>query len=316
MAMTFPTVAFLAPDRGVLRVAGADRVAFLHNMTTADVKGLAPGHGMPGAIVNQKGQVLDWVGIHADDDALWVVTSLPRLGEVAAWLDKYVITEDVAIADHTTEATRFFLTGPGAEALAGVAPWTVAGTALAGLPVRVLGAPGWGGPGYLLEAAPGDAAAVADALAAAGAADPGPEARAWLRVATGVPTAGHELTERTNPWEARLDAAVSLAKGCYLGQEVVARLQAYDKVQRLLVGLDLPEGAVVAPGDALLDPADPDGARPLGEVTSVAPGTDGPAAVLGFVKRAAATPGTGVMVRGADGTKISATVGDRWFWAP
>lgn len=316
MSLAVPTLLTAVPAHGLLRLTGADRSAFLHNLTTADVKGLAPGRGLPAVIVNQRAQVLDWVGVHADDDALWVATGPCRAAEVLAWLDKYLITEDVAITDESAAQRRFFVTGRDAAAAVGVAPWTVCGTAIGGRPVRVLGAQGWGGPGYLLEAAPADAEGVVDALTAAGARSPdAPELEYW-RVAAGVPAVGHELTAHTNPWEARLDAAISLAKGCYLGQEVVARLQAYDKVQRLLVGVEVPAGVTLAAGDAVLAPDDPAGERPLGALTSVAAAPDGPPAVLALVKRTGAEPGTGVMVRNAGGEKISANLADRWFWAP
>lgn len=225
----------------IIQVAGTDRVGFMHNMTTADVKRLAVGTACPAAIVNQKGQVLDWGTLHAEPDALFFVTGPGRGDATLAWLERYLITEDVQLSDATAEAARYL-----------PAPLT-----------------------------------------------------AYERVLAGMPAFGHELTERTNPWEARLDAAVSLHKGCYLGQEVVARLRAYDKVQRLLVGLEVLEGVCRA-GDALHVEGEE---RAIGEVTSVIEGQ--PTAVLGFVKRAHAVPGR--QVHGVDG-KFFATVVDRPFW--
>ncbi len=318
MSINVPTLFLPAADRGLLRLTGADRVTFLHNMTTADVKALAPGHGLSAAIVNQRGQVLDWVGVHADDDALWVSTGPGRTPDVLAWLDKYLITEDVTIADESAAQVRFFVTGRDAEAVIGVVPWTLGGTALGGRPVRVLGVQGWGGPGYLVEADPADAEAVADALAAAGVRSPGRDEREYWRVAAGVPAVGHELKEKTNPWEARLDASVSLAKGCYLGQEVVARLQAYDKVQRLLVGLELDRPSAIGPGDALYLPgADLAKDRPAGEITSFADSPDGGRMVaLALVKRDVALAGGELGGVGWRGDGFSARISDRWFWAP
>ena len=316
MIIQVPTFHLPAQGHGLVRLTGADRATFLHNLTTADVKGLAPGQSRPAAIVNQRGQVIDWVGLHADDDALWVTTSPGRTVEVLAWLDRYLITEDVAIVDESASAAPLFVSGAGAADVVGLPPWSHGGGAIGGLPVRVLGVPGWGGPGYLVLPEPGDAEAIAAALTAAGAPALDGAARAYWRVAAGVPEAGRELTERTNPWEARLDDAVSLAKGCYLGQEVIARLRTYDKVQRLLVGLDVPAGAAILPGSPLRDPADPGAERPLGEITSVAldPG-GGPPAVLGLVKRAAAEAGTPLIVQTADGGEVTGKIADRWFWS-
>lgn len=315
-----------APERGLLRLTGRDRVAFLHNMTTSHVKRLQPGQGQPAAIVDQRAQVLDWGGVHVDPDgeSLWITTAAGRSADVAAWLDKYLITEDVAIANLAAEQPLTFLTGPGAEAImaqaTGVptAPWTMTHATVAGQPVRVFGTTGFGGPGYLLAAEPQAQDAVATALAAAGAVPAEPETLETARVAAGVPAFGGELGGRTNPWEARLDGAIALDKGCYLGQEVVARLQAYDKVQRLLVGLDVVAGAAIAPGTPLFPaeaPADGTAARPVGEVTSVATGRPGePPAVLALVKRSHAAAGTAIWIQPADGEPIPAIAAGRPFW--
>jgi folate-binding protein YgfZ len=100
----------------------------------------------------------------------------------------------------------------------------------------------------------------------------GPEAVEAWRILRGLPSAGHELTEEHNPLEAGLWDSVNFDKGCYVGQEVVARLRTYDKVSRAIVGLELPAaGELPEPGAKLLD-----GDRAVGELTSAAalPGTE------------------------------------------
>ena len=120
----------------------------------------------------------------------------------------------------------------------------------------------------------------------AGAAPVGHHALEHARIKAGLPAPGAELTDRVNPLEAGLDEFVSFTKGCYVGQEVIARLDTYDKVQRRLVGLEVPEGA--EPGETLNS-----GRRTAGWVTSVSTMTNkGRSAALGYVRRAFIEPGT------------------------
>ena len=126
-----------------------------------------------------------------------------------------------------------------------------------------------------------------------GAAPVGATAMDAARVNFGVPEYGPELGEPYNPLEAGLIGSVDFAKGCYIGQEVIARLDSYKKVQKYLVSLGFAD-ASVSPGDALLL----DGQK-VGEVTSVAPApSDGVLKGLGYVKNAAATAGARLEVSG------------------
>jgi folate-binding protein YgfZ len=124
---------------------------------------------------------------------------------------------------------------------------------------------------------------------------------AW-RILRGLPDNGSELTEERNPLEAGLWDAVSFSKGCYVGQEVVARLNTYDKVTRDLRGLTFPEG-VEPPerGAPLLA-----GPRRVGEITSALrpPGRPG-AVALGFVKREHSDPGTRLDAGGDGGVRAT-----------
>ena len=115
------------------------------------------------------------------------------------------------------------------------------------------------------------------------------------RVNFGVPEYGPEMGEPYNPLEAGLIGSIDFAKGCYIGQEVIARLDTYKKVQKYLVSLRFAD-ASVSPGDELLQ----EGVK-VGEVTSVAPEpSDGSLMGLGYVKTAAATPGARLDVGGPE----------------
>ena len=111
------------------------------------------------------------------------------------------------------------------------------------------------------------------------------------RIESGVPLRGAELSDAHNPWEARLSGAVDLNKGCYIGQEVIARLEAYDKVKQSLVGLLLPDGA--SENDRLLH----DG-KNVGYVCSAAQHPEQRRIGLGYVRNAHAHPKTELEIDG------------------
>ncbi|MNY27240.1 Aminomethyltransferase [compost metagenome] len=164
------------------------------------------------------------------------------------------------------------------------------------------------GAGYHVLVANASAGAVYDALVreadAKGMLPIGHEAWEQLRIEQGIPAFGHEIGEDVNPWEARLADSVSMSKGCYLGQEVIARLANYDKVQRYLVGLRF-EGDRFPVQGAELQVDD----KKVGIVTSVA-GNLG----LGFVKGAHVAPGTRVVVKAGE-ERFSAMIEARPFWS-
>jgi folate-binding protein YgfZ len=131
-----------------------------------------------------------------------------------------------------------------------------------------------------------------------------------LRIEAGLPASGRELTEEYNPWEARLDDAISLDKGCYVGQEVIARLHTYKKVSRLLVRLTAQgdEGAsageVVIPGATIQV-----GSETSGVVTSSArlPGGGDRVVALGYVRDEDAVGGRPAVIA-AGGRMVTATI--------
>ncbi|HEY9720772.1 MAG TPA: glycine cleavage T C-terminal barrel domain-containing protein [Oscillatoriaceae cyanobacterium] len=307
----WPAVAWRPePTRGRLRVGGADRQAFLQNMTTNDVRTLVPGHGQPTVLVNQRAGILDWLGLYAEPETILLVTG-PGCGETdTAWLDRYVFSEDVTFSDITGTTVLYYLTGRDAESVAralvpDLGTFAIADARLDGHDVKLLGTVGLEGPGYYLLGPAVAASALSAWLAERGAALSDSDHTRW-RIETGVPEVGAELDERHNPWEARLDESVSLHKGCYLGQEIVARLYSYHKVQRYLVGFDLPRDV---PAGAKIYADD----QEVGAITSACP-TEAGAIALGYVKSAVAEPGKQLTVV-HDDDRLPATVSDRPFWA-
>ena len=149
---------------------------------------------------------------------------------------------------------------------------------------------------YWLITSPDSATGLWQHLTEAGAVPLGATAMDAARVNFGVPEFGPELGEPYNPLEAGLIGSVDFAKGCYIGQEVIARLDSYKKVQKYLVSLIFDAYATVSPGDELLQ-----GGKQVGTVTSVAPEPlDGVLKGLGYVKAAAATLGANLEVAGSE----------------
>ena len=248
-------------DLGRLEIIGKDAADLLHRLTTNDVRGLAPGQGTATAFVTNKGRLVDLVILHHLDDRLLCLTGPGRSAVVAATIDRYTFREDVKVRDLERSHGTIGLYGARASERAAA----LFGPEAAERPLHHAKAVGFagatailartfplGGGGFHLTAE-------ADALPALrrgilgnspGLLVAGPECIEALRIEAGLPLAGHELTEEYNPWEARLQDAISLNKGCYVGQEVIARLNTYKKVSRCLVRLEIRDG-LPAPGSRI-----------------------------------------------------------------
>jgi folate-binding protein YgfZ len=219
-----------------------------------------------------------------------------------------VIADDVAITDRSAGWARFAIEGPRARELLAAAaegappdllPEACAPIAIAGADALVA-AFGWTGEDALQLFVPvPSAGAASDALRSAGArleAEWGdPASLEVLRIEAGMPRAGSELDEDVLPAEARLlERAVSFTKGCYTGQEVVARMHSRARVGHLLVGISLAAEAPPPPGAALLHA----GAK-VGAVSSAARSPAAGVIALGFVRAAHAEPRTELSCQGA-----------------
>jgi len=280
-------------ELGRLLGTGPDLLDLLHRLSTADLRGLATGQGRPTVLTTNKGRIVERLFVsHLGGRGVLLVGGAGSALRVTEYLKRFTFREQTGLVDATDETRLLTLVGPlGGRALqlAGLAapqPFGVAPGTISGAPVHVLGHDGLSGEGFALLAQADDAGkvwrALHEAVAAGGGRAAGTEALEARRVLRGLPAAGAELTEDYNPLEAGLREAVSFSKGCYVGQEVVARLNTYDKVSRALVGLLFDPG-VAAPetgAPILLDE------REIGRVTSALtpPGWSRPVA-LGFVKR-------------------------------
>ncbi|MDE2489881.1 MAG: hypothetical protein KGM24_03485 [Elusimicrobia bacterium] len=244
------TTALDVSDWGYFRFLGRDARRFLQGLVTADVERLAPRTMLPACVLTPKGGLVADAELYAEspESVLAVVRPAAAAGFSRAFETKIMLSQSAL------------------KRLSPQAWLVVGGDYETGLPWTRLGQ-----PARLLLGV-----------------DPPPDARLmtraefdYLRVAAGFPWYGADLDEKTLPLEARLDAHVSLDKGCYMGQETVSRLARVGHVNRLLSALSFPSGAPAA-GTALAR----DG-KEAGKVTSVA-GALG----LGFVRVEDAAPGT------------------------
>jgi tRNA-modifying protein YgfZ len=236
--------------RGKLMVSGSEAAEYLQGQLTNDVEALEPGEGQYAALLDRKGHMqADMRVLRTGADEIWVDTEAEALTAALRHLEMYKIGREVAIADVTGERTILSLLGPRSVEIAGTAALPEhAGeaTKIAGVECLAVGTT----DGIDLIAKSGDAADLREALIDAGAVEVGPDAAEVVRIESGVPRFGAEMSTETMPAEAGIvERAVSFTKGCYIGQEPVARLHYKGRPNRRLRGLEL--SAPAEPGTSL-----------------------------------------------------------------
>jgi len=291
-------------SHGLLAVQGADRIRFLHAMLSNDIDKLPVSSACRALLLNRKGRVLSMLLVLREPDRVWIDAPSGTAGAVREVLEKHVIADDVRFEDLSTSWRLLSIEGPAARehlASLGLPAPAPNKLRLASDAELWCGGGELGADGARVFATLGRAAELVELLGL-----PRLDARSAddLYVHRGVPRYGIDVTDHNFPQEARLERdAVSFKKGCYIGQEIVARIQSRGAVNRLLVQLEL--DAPVEPG-AVVSGAE---RSRLGEVTSVAPWPEGAgAAALAYVKVEHATPGLAVRVGDIEG-RISGPVG-------
>jgi folate-binding protein YgfZ len=281
--------------RTLVVARGPDRATFLQGMLTNDVARLTPGAGCPALLLTIQGRVTADVRVAATADALLLDVDLRARDAMVAALEKLIIADDVELGTPDEPTALIGVAGPGAGVQLGtgsLAPFAHVASTIDGTAVRVVHAGEVGDHAFVVHLPADRAARVWDALVAAGGRPCGMDALEGRRVELGIPRIGVDMGESTLALEVPVDAAISETKGCYLGQEVIARGTARGHVNRRLTGLAL-EGPVPPPGATLVR----DG-KEAGQLTTVAHafGLGRPAA-LGFVRREHWEPGTELAVR-------------------
>lgn len=232
---------------GRIDVTGTDRLDLLHRLSTNDLLRLQPGELAPTVFTTDKGRIVDYVYVLAAENSVQLITSAGSEDRLVGWIEKYHIMEDISFSIRT-----------GATAM-----YTIIGPRSADLVVRLLSTDLPRGrhtfirwrdlPLHLIHVQEFDThqfniilpveesesfwGFVVEQASAATIPMLGTRAYSALKCLLGIPSSGAELSESFNPYEAGLRHAISFTKGCYIGQEVIARLDTYRKIQRQLVGI-------------------------------------------------------------------------------
>jgi len=300
---------FNLKDSGVLRVEGSDQLAFLQRQTTNDADLLSPSRTVVTVLVNPAARILDVLRLSLEGPAIHALTLPGFAANTARFLKSRIFFMDkVSLQDLSQETVQIELDGPQAGALLRKLGFDhppeldeITSTPFDDAQIRAIGRGGLNGKGYLLLAHAEQVQALQAALRAHEAEELTAETYQVLRVEAGMPGAGTELNDQYTPLEAGLTWAVAADKGCYTGQEIIARQITYDKITQHLVGLQLE--AAIPPGERLWAEG-----KAVGTATSVVASPTFGMIALAIIKRpyhasgtvltAAAEPGsTGVAAR-------------------
>jgi tRNA-modifying protein YgfZ len=288
---------------GRLRAVGRDRLDLLHRMSTNDLLTLAAGQARPTVLTTPIARIVDQLWVLNRGETVLCLTGPGRATTVRRWLAGYIFYNDkVKFEDATAELGQMGLFGAGAaavaEALLGGAAELAENHFLDDGELLVWRGRPLAGDGFTVIAPAARLEALWAQALAAGAVPAGEDAFQLLRLEAGQP-GNAELSEDYIPLEANLWPAVDFHKGCYIGQEIIARMESRGKLARRLVGLRL--AAPVAVGAEVRAAAEGPAA---GTVTSAGelPGL-GPVA-LAYLKTAQASVGTRVLVGDTSGEVV------------
>ena len=306
--------------RGRLCVTGADRVAFLHGLVTNNVKDLKTGEGCYAALVSAKGKMQSDLNIYRLADELLLDFEPGLAATNLEWLEKYVIAADAQIVDVGPLYGLLSIQGPQAEVAmrqlnlgVDLSPKRMSFTTAEGPDgsLYLMNQPRTGAAGFDLFAPAAALAGLAERLngvvAGLGGRACGWAALETARIERGIPRFGADMDATNLPPEAGLEErAISYNKGCYIGQEVIARIRTYGQVAKSLRGLRLADDLAKLPvkGDKLFKQD-----KEVGFITSAAtsPRLNAKLA-LGYVRREANETGAELTLRTAEGPSVARIV--------
>ena len=259
-------------DRTQIEFTGADRAKFLHNLCTNAVRDLPAGRGCEAFVLDVKGHIVGHVFLFVGPESVVLETVPGHAEKLLAHFDRYLIREDVQLHDRSTEWAELFLSGPNVAAILTNLGAKVPENRLDHNPAEIAGRQVWlrrvdlAGPvGFLIACRRDDFPTVQCRLST-DAVPCDAEAFETARIEAGTPFYGRDITAENLPQEIDRDRlAISFTKGCYLGQETVARIDALGHVNRLLRLVKFP-GETVPPTGTELMTAESD--KPVGHVTS------------------------------------------------
>jgi folate-binding protein YgfZ len=307
--------------RGLLQLTGPDRLSYLQGLVSNDVRSLKPGDGQYATFLTQQGKVLGDVRILCSENSFYLDLWEFIKDKIVEHLNRYLVADEVEIADRSEGYGILSIQGPQSEALLRnlVGPAQLPTGPMQHTIVEVDGAKSCavrsshtGEAGFDLIVPKPNLRILAQRWTEIGkqfsAVWVGEEAQNILRVEAGIPRYGVDFTEDNLLLEVGLDQAVSFTKGCYLGQEVVERIRSRGHVNKKLVGLSFEGKEPASPGDVIVS-AD----QPVGTITnSVRSRVLGKPIGLGYVHKAYWKRDTRLAVH-HNGIALSATIADLPF---
>jgi folate-binding protein YgfZ len=274
------------PQRGILELTGRDRLDFLNRMLTNQLKDLKPGRGVYCFLLNLQGRIVSDMNVLELADRTWLEMDARLLETTASELKKYVIVDDVIFHSQVGKLSSIALFGPrvGADLiLPDLGQFDSTKFSFAGVETTLWRDDRCGSPGYYLTFKSEDAVQIWTNL---NIRPVGWAAFNAARIEAGRPMMGIDFDDTVLPAEtgpATLARAVSFTKGCYLGQEIVARMHARGAIARQIVGIRMNGEALPIAGSPIFD----DQSNTVGGVTSstISPILSNAAICLGLVKK-------------------------------
>jgi folate-binding protein YgfZ len=240
--------AFALPWRSQINVTGKDRVRWLHNMVTNNVRDLAANRGNYNFVLNAQGRILGDMYIFNRGESFAMVTDSRQVETLINAMKRFIIMDKVELTPASASLTALGVCGPqAAKVLAaagidagGVAPLEARDLTLDGVSITVIAGPekkpGW----FELWLDQAHAQDIWNKLVNAGAQPAGAQALEMWRVLRGIPNYGQDIRERDLPQETCQNDALNFTKGCYLGQEIVERIRSRGHVHRQFMGFEFP----------------------------------------------------------------------------
>jgi folate-binding protein YgfZ len=230
---------------GLLKLSGDDRLRYLHNQSTNDFQKLQPGQGCETVFVTSTARTIDLATAYATEEAVLILVSPDRRQYLLDWLDRFIFPMDkVELTDLSNQYAIFNLIGSQSDHLVQELGYE----AIIGQPqhdhrcfdsIRIAVGNGLAMTGYTVILPMAESASLWSKLISKGAIPLGDRVWEQLRIQQGRPKPDRELTEDYNPLEAGLWQTISFTKGCYIGQETIARLNTYKGVKQRLWGIKL-----------------------------------------------------------------------------
>ncbi len=319
-------------DRTKLLLQGQDRVNFLHNFCTQDIRSLPVGGVCEAFATNVKGRVLGHLLVAALPDALYIEAEAGLNERLVGHFGRYVIREDVQIVDWTDALVSLWLIGPESDAIVAELAGDSADACVFGDGDRFcVRLPFFDVPAHSIVVLSALAPAIAREAMSLGAAAIGRRAFEALRVASLLPQYGRDISDEHLANEVgRTAECISFTKGCYLGQEPIARADAIGHINRVLRGVRFADGGKDALACGVLDGcevqavsaesgsdqeargSEPPTGQVVGRISSSVVGPDGGEVwAMGVLRTTAAQPATPVATRDRSGRWLRGEVYDR-----